>query len=211
MNFNEQTYLILALRYKELFNDGSSGGGVDDAPYDLDGYLTEIDTGMIDSDYMNSRFEKYLKLLDSSEAGTKEEALNELHKSFATLTQEEQRYANIFLRDIQRGEAELMVGETLRDYISAYQIGEKRAQIKKAASIFGLDENLLRELIKLRLTDGNINEFGRFDRLITSVDRAKARAYFEKVEGKTVSAFAASSKVSKLLREFLLKGGFDIE
>ena len=33
-------------------------------PYDLVGYLIEIDTGRIDSDYMNSRFEKYLKLIE---------------------------------------------------------------------------------------------------------------------------------------------------
>ena len=47
--------------------------------------------------------------------------------------------------------------------------------------------------------------------MITSVDRAKAKAYFEKVEGTEVSTFATSSKASKLLREFLLKGGFDLD
>ena len=104
------------MRYRELFGD--SGGGDDDAPYDLDGYLTEIDTGMIDTNYMNSRFDKWL-------------------------------------------------------------------------------------------TEANINEYGRFDKLIASVDRAKSKVYFEKAEGQTVSVFATNSKASKLLREFLLKGGFD--
>jgi len=64
--------------------------------------------------------------------------------------------------------------------------------------------------MKLRLTPGNINEFGRFDKLIASVDKVKARAYFERIEGATVSPFATSSKASNLLREFLLKGGFDL-
>ena len=209
--FDEQMYLILALRYKELFGDSGSGGGGDDAPYDLDGYLTEIDTGMIDTNYMNSRFDKWLKTLSSSDEKAKEDSLNELHKSFASLTQEEQRYANLFLRDIQRGDIQLQVGETLRDYITSYQMGEKSAQIKKVATIFGLDENLLIELTKLRLTESSINEYGRFDKLIASVDRAKAKAYFEKAEGQTVSVFATNSKASKLLREFLLKGGFDID
>jgi type I restriction enzyme R subunit len=59
LELDEQTYLVLALRYKELYDEGGGGGGESDAPYDLDGYLTEIDTGMIDNDYMNSRFEKY--------------------------------------------------------------------------------------------------------------------------------------------------------
>jgi type I restriction enzyme R subunit len=159
---------------------------------------------------MNSRFEKYLKMLDSNDAQAREDALNELHKSFASLTKEEQRYAYIFLRDIQRGDAELKVGETLRDYIIAYQIGEKNAHVMQVAAIFGLDEHLLRELMKYRLTEGNINEFGRFDKLIESVDKVKAQAYFEKIEETAVSPFATSSKVSKLLREFLLNGGFDL-
>ena len=212
MAFDEQTYLILALRYKELFGDGvGGGGGDDDAPYDLDGYLTEIDTGMIDTDYMNSRFEKYLKMIGSSDVKAREDALNDLHKTFATLTQEEQRYANIFLRDIQRGDMVIEDGKSLRDYITEYQMGEKNTQIEKIVMIFGLDENLLRELMKLRLTEANINEFGRFDKLIASVDRVKAKSYFEKVDGAMVSTFATSSKAAKLLREFLLKGGFDVE
>ena len=55
---DERTYLILAQRYKELFDDNSGCGGDPDddvennpeAPYELDGYLTEIDTGLIDTD-----------------------------------------------------------------------------------------------------------------------------------------------------------------
>ena len=70
---------------------------------------------------------------------------------------------------------------------------------------------LLRELIKLRLTETNINQFGRFVKLVETVDCAKAKEYFEKIEGGTVSAFATKSKVAKLLREFLLKGGFDLD
>lgn len=58
---DENTYLILALRYKELFNGSGGGGGVDDVPYDIDTHLTEINTGAIDVNYMNSRFEKWLK------------------------------------------------------------------------------------------------------------------------------------------------------
>jgi type I restriction enzyme R subunit len=211
MEFDEQTYLILALRYKELFDEGGGGGGDNDVPYDLDGYLTEIDTGRIDNDYMNSRFEKYLKTLNSPDAKAREEALNELHRSFATLTQEEQRYANILLRDIQRWDVEPRAGETLRDLIAKYQIDEKKAQIKRAADIFGLDENMLRELMKLRLTEGNINELGRFDELTDSVDRVKAKAYFEKIEAAAISAFETSCKTTALLREFLLKDGFDLK
>lgn len=67
-------------------------------PYEIDSYLTEINTGVIDANYMNSRFKKYIKALqDGAETAA---VLDELHKSFATLTQEEQKYANIFLHDV---------------------------------------------------------------------------------------------------------------
>ena len=55
---------------------------------------------------MNSRFEKYLKILHAEGADAEElrKAEEELHKTFATLSQEEQKFANIFLHDIQSGD-----------------------------------------------------------------------------------------------------------
>ena len=92
--------MILAQRYKELSAASSDDPGSQDIdiPYDLVGYLTEIDTGVIDADYMNSRFDKYLKLIrqEGSSEESIEQAKAELHKTFAALTQEEQKYANIF-------------------------------------------------------------------------------------------------------------------
>lgn len=55
LHFDETVYLILALRYKELFSS-SGGGAVGDVPYEIDAYLTEINTGVIDTNYMNSRY-----------------------------------------------------------------------------------------------------------------------------------------------------------
>ncbi len=83
--FDEKAYLILVQRYKELSSDGSVlPGGNEDVPYDLVGYITEIDTGRIDADYMNSRFEKYMKLLnlDGATKEAIEQAETELHKTF---------------------------------------------------------------------------------------------------------------------------------
>ena len=62
MSFDENDFLTLAQRYKELASSASDEpGGHEDMMYDLSGYLVEIDTGVIDADYMNSRFVKYLK------------------------------------------------------------------------------------------------------------------------------------------------------
>jgi type I restriction enzyme R subunit len=83
-------------------------------------------------------------------------------------------------------------------------------QIKRVTEVLGLNETLLIELTKSRLTESNINELGRLKRLIDSVDRSKAKSYFEKQEGQTLSDFTIGSKISKSLREFLLYGKFDV-
>lgn len=202
---DEQTYLILALRYKELFSEGGSGGGGGSIPFEIEGYLTEIDTDKIDSDYMNSRFTKYLKALyEGEKAVSVEQALNELHKSFAALTHDEQKIANIFLHDVQRGDVKLIEGKTFRDYITEYQFKAKEDEIYEIVSSFGLDESILRKILSAHVTENNIDEFGRFGELLNSVDNAKAKQYFEKKEGQTIPAFKVKVKTDKLLREFIL-------
>ena len=212
MAFDEKTYLVLVLRYKELSGGGGGGTG-DDVPYDLVGYITEIDTGLIDADYMNSRFEKYLKLLnlEGASAEAVEQAETELHKTFATLSQEEQKYANIFLHDIQRGDVAITEGKTLRDYVTEYLSKAKDDQIHRVAVALGVDELKLRTIMSLRLNSTNINEFGRYDELKKTVNKAKAKEYFEKIEGTKIIPPKVNVKVDNLLREFILGGGFEIE
>ena len=208
MGIDQTTYLILAQRYKELFS-GDGNGVIPDIPYEIDGHLTEIDTEKIDSDYMNSRFTKYLKALETGEEI--EQTRNDLHKTFATLTQEEQKYANIFLHDIERGEVNPALGKTLRDYITEYQTKAKDDQIFRMSNAFGLDEALLREMMGLKLTDGNINEYGRYDRLKNSADKVKAKVYFESVRGEPLSPPKVVIALDKTLRRFLIDGGFDLD
>lgn len=212
MAFDEKTYLVLVLRYKELSGGGGGGTG-DDVPYDLVGYITEIDTGLIDADYMNSRFEKYMKLLnlEGTSAEAIEQAQTELHKTFAMLTQEEQKYANIFLHDIQRGDVTVTEGKTLRDYITEYLSKAKDDQIHRVAIALGVDETKLRNIMSLQLNSTNINEFGRYDDLKKTVNKIKAKEYFEKVEGTKIIPPKVNVKVDNLLREFILGGGFEIE
>lgn len=212
MKLDENTYLVLAMRYKELFG-GSGVGGGDDVPFEIDGYLTEIDTGKIDSDYMNSRFEKFLKILTQDDVDEAEvrKTLDDLHKSFAILTQEEQKYANIFLHDVESGNARMESGKTFRDYITEYQSNAKNDQIQRISRFLGVDEKKLRNLMAANATEASINEFGRFDDLKASVDKAKAKEFFEKLENAKIPPFKINIRVHNLLQEFILKGGFDIE
>ncbi len=211
VEIDEQTYQILAKRYKEMF-DGIPGSDLpdDDLPYEVDPYLTTIDTGKIDSDYMNSRFEKYLKKLNEG-AEDLRAAEDELHSTFSTLTQEEQRYAELFLHDIQQGNVQAQPGKTLRDYITEYIEQAKNDQIYQLAVLFGLDESMLRSIMALRVTEENINEYGRFDALKATMDIQKAKAYFEGKEGHPIILPMVYPKADKLLRDFILSSGFDIE
>jgi type I restriction enzyme R subunit len=213
MSFDENTYLILALRYKELFSGGGENGGMEDVPFEIDGHLTTIDTGKIDADYMNSRFDKYLKLINISDTSREliEQALDNLHKTFATLTQEEQKFANIFLHDIQSGDVAAEERKTLRDYITEYQAKAKDEQIHRMVDLFGINEASLRALLNRKLTEANINEYGLFDDLRDTVAKGKARAYFEGRQGASMPQYKVNILVDDLLRRFLLAGGFDVE
>lgn len=208
LEFDENKYLILALRYKELLSPVGSTGGFEDVPYDVEGYLTEISTEDIDTNYMNSKFKKYLKELNTDKA---EEALNELHKTFASLSQEEQKYAYQFIRDIQSGNIKPDENKSFRDYITEYQINAKNDQIHKFAYTFGLDEAKLRKFMKSNVTPQDINAYGKFDELKSTADKLKAKRYFEQKEGISIPPFKALIKLDDYLRKFILEGGFDIE
>ena len=202
-------YQALLQRYKEL---GSSGGGAGEAiPYDIDSHITERDTGKIDADYMNSRFEKYLKVLQNGDEHAKETTLVELQRSFSSLSQEEQKHAGIFLHDIQRGEMKIEPGRTFRDYLCDYQAKAKNKEVEALVEILGVDAEKLRALVNSSVTGANLNDYGRFDALRETMDNAKAKAYFQALEGQTLPAFRVKIKASNLLQRFILEGGFELE
>lgn len=203
--FDQRTYAILAQRYEDLSHRGSSEAE-EDIPYDIDPYLTEVDTGRIDTDYMNSRFEKWLKAIDNGEETQR--ALEELHRSFAMLSQEDQRYAEMFLTDVQSGEVLVESGRTFREYIEEYREHAQSDRVSQFATAFGLDVDLLREMLAQRVTEANINEFGRLDTLKASADKERAQAFFEKQEGAPVPAFRVSARLDQAIRSFVLKGEF---
>ncbi|MCT7649148.1 type I restriction endonuclease subunit R, EcoR124 family [Aliarcobacter butzleri] len=211
LNIDENTYLILVQRYKELPSSGGGSGGNTDIPFEIEGYITEIDTDKIDTDFMNSRFDKYKKIIDSGDTVEIEKTLNELHKSFATLSQEEQKYANIFIHDIQNGDIQIDSNKTFREYVAQYQANAENSQIMKLVELFGLNSDKLKEMLNSNVTDLNINDYGRFDELKNSVDKEKAKVYFEEIEGCKLPIPKVNIKVHKLLKDFILSGGYEIK
>ena len=68
-----------------------------------------------------------------------------------------------------------------------------------------MDEEKLRKLMALHPTEGNINEFGRFDALRATVDKEKARAYFEEKEQQKIAPPKVTIKIDNILRAFILE------
>ena len=200
-------YLMLLQRYKELAGSAGVGGESEGIAFDIDSHITEIDTGKIDADYMNSRFDKYLRVLQSGDEKGTQATLAELHRSFASLCQEDQKIAQIFLRDIQRGDAPIDLGRTFGDYLADYKTQAKNKEIAALVSYLGIDQAKLIALMNTHLTQANINEYGRFDDLRATVDQQKAKAYFDGLEGKALPMLRVNIKAANLLKNFLLPGG----
>ena len=66
-------------------------------------------------------------------------------------------------------------------------------------------------MMALKVDDATINEYGRLDSLKADVDKSKAKAYFEAVEGIKMPMPKVNIKVDMLLRKFIISGGYDIK
>ena len=202
-----EIYQTLLQRYRELIRKGPS---LDGHPYDLDIHISEISTGKIDADYMNSRFEKYLNLQkDKASEESIEKMRIELYKSFAILPAEEQKFAKIIITQIQHGEFIPVPGKKFYDYICDLVCEKQNTQIHRFAIIFGLDEQMLKNLTALHLTETTINEHNRFEELKNTADMEKVRQYFLQLDP-TLTKFKIRNKFEDLLFKFVLSGGFDL-
>ncbi|MDD2448002.1 MAG: HsdR family type I site-specific deoxyribonuclease [Tissierellia bacterium] len=205
LDFTEDEVNKLVQRGNDLSKTRTNGAD-DNTSYDIEAYITEYDIEKIDSEYLNSKFEKYLKDLSQSSITPEEleKSLSELNCAFAYLSSEQQKYANIFIRDIESKNVEIVSGKSFIDYITEYQNRAKNDSISELSNNLGLNEQLLRRMTALNLNEKNINELGRFNELIASVELNKAKEYFEVKENKKISMFMVNYMVDELLRNFIL-------
>ena len=197
LNFDQETYDKLLARYKDLFKESSgNGGGSDDVPFDLRSHINEIETDKIDQNYMNARFEKWLKTIGGIEEAA---ALEELHHSFATLSKEDQKFAELFLHDVQSGDIKLDPNLALSDYITTYKQKDANDKVLKVIKGLGLDEDLLRALLARKYTRENL-DLGRLNDLKATVDREKAKVYFNEER-----IFYLNIRIDEFLRELITR------
>ena len=196
LNFDQETYDKLLARYKDLFKEepGGGGGGSDEVPFDLRSYINEIETDKIDQNYMNERFKKWLKTIGSMEEAA---ALEELHHSFATLSKEDQKFAELFLHDVQSGDIQLDPNLALSDYITDYKQKDANDKVVKVIKDLGLDGNLLRTMLARKYTRENL-DLGRLNSLKATVNREKAKVYFNEER-----MIFLNKRIDEFLREFI--------
>ena len=195
LNFDQETYDKLLARYKDLFKESlSGGGGSDDVPFDLRSHINEIETDKIDQNYMNARFEKWLKTIGGIEEAA---ALEELHHSFATLSKEDQKFAELFLHDVQSGDIKLDPNLALSDYITAYKQKDANDKVLKVIKDLGLNGALLLQLLERKYTRENL-DLGKLNALKATVDREKAKVYFNEER-----MIFLNKRIDEFLREFI--------
>ena len=206
MEIDEQTYYILLQRYRELFEGGTPGDPKDTWEYAIDTYITETGTGTIDAEYIDSKFQKFIKNLYMEGPGSEitKSALEELCKTFATLSQKDQRTALIILHDIQSGDLHLDKGKTIYDYIAEYQISELHKQIMTLSEATGLNPSQLINIMSCDVNEQNLNEFNRFENLKLTLDLQKTRVFLNKITGNAVPPFLVMPKADQILRKFIL-------
>ena len=206
MELDENTYLILLMRYRELFEKGDGGSDPTEFDYPVDTYITETGTGTIDAEYINSKLVRFIKKLYTDDPGSEptKEALRELHKTFASLPQKDQRTAILILHDIQCGDLRPEAGKTIQDYINEYQLKELHKQALLFAEGTGVNLRLLEDLIKANPTEKNLDDFSRFSELRNTLDNVKTKAFIAKVEGEEPKPRMVIAKGAKLLKEYVL-------
>ncbi len=210
MHFDYNTYLALLQRYKELPSGGGGGAG-EEPPFEIDTHITEINTDAIDADYMNSRFDKFFRLWQQGNIDweTLDQVLKDLHKSYSMLPREQQRYANLFISDVQSGEITVDPTMTFRDYIAKYMRKAEDARIARIVRRLGCYEKLLRTLLDRKVTELNYKEFGYFDELVASVDKDKAKKFFNVIERDNYRDYRLNMYISGYLKRFVISGGVD--
>ena len=199
LNFDQETYDKLLARYKDLFKEEpvGAGGGSDEVPFDLRSYINEIETDRIDQEYMNARFTKWLKTIGGEGEAA---ALEELHHSFATLSKEDQKFAKLFLHDVQSGDIELDLNLALSDYIANYKQKDANDKVEKVIQNLGLDGDLLRAMLARKYTRDNL-DLGRLNSLKATVNREKAKVYFNEER-----MIFLNKRIDEFLREFITGG-----
>ena len=206
VELDETTYETLHQRYSEIPRTVQPGG---DIIYDIKAFLTEVSSSTIDRAFMESKFSEVLK--DLSNGAKPEEIkglLDELKSKFTILPAEDQITAEAILEDIYSGALkDFDVNKTLAEYIEIYNRNTLRANVDKFSEAFGFDKEKLLRIMVLHLSEENLLQGGLFDQVMATLDRSKAKAAMEAIEGAEIRQHRVVQKAEGYLKRFVLSRG----
>ncbi len=115
----------------------------DDVPYAVNSYLTTIDTADIDTDYMNSRFEKYLKIFLSGGCRSKKPFIRPKRSCTRPLPPSRRKNRNMRIfscTTFRAGQLSRSRERPCGSILPSTSPKKQNDQIHKVAEVFGLDE-----------------------------------------------------------------------
>jgi len=211
LELDEKTFLILAIRYKELIIEGSKGGSMKIPPYEIDPTCIEIQTEKIDVNYINEKFKKFI--IDLAEYGENSDKIEELYKQmsreFGALKGEEQEEAEKILIDLRSGKL-IDTTKTFRELLNEYLKNKEDDLIKRFADSLGLNEGMLRKLVEGRPSKKQLND-GRLDPLIEDFQKHTEVAYeYCREKNLQIKPHMLVIWVTNQVKDFISSGGFEI-
>lgn len=210
---DEDVYLRLVQRYKEYIDERENAEDDESfvpSAFDIDTYITHIATGKINTDYMNANFRKWLKALRSGDVSPLEldMLLSHLHKSFASLSSEQQKYAMAFLSDIESGDVEFDESLDFLDYITEYQKRAQDRSVNQIVELTGVDRDQLMRLVALGPSEQHLDDYDRFSQLKATASVEQFQAYLVEHEDGYVKlpVFKLRQRIDRVLRRYILRG-----
>ena len=197
VDFDEKTYRILTMRYKDLPSNRGGGGSTAKPGYVLDTDLSTMEMDKIDAAYLEAQFKivTMKDIINVEKDAKKMVAIHEIETNLGILSEIQQRYARQILKDIKTGTLEVVEGKTFLQYIQEYQEKTIRSNIHAFADIFGIDED---EMFSLYVATRKCEvDVLRLDRLEATANKEKLKSYYN------APIFKAHVKLHQDLKEYI--------
>lgn len=206
VNLSEEEYNILLVRYKETIVEVPPGEPPIEVIYNINTNIIENSSIKIDYDYMESKFKKYIKALqinNNDDLSLINSVFDELRHSFAFLSQDDQKIANIIIHDIQSGDLIIHESDTFNELMTTYKLSRKANNITEFSKLWGIPEDQLKHFIEESKNYSNLNEYGRLDQLLNVTNINIAIQHILDKENKKVNPIKARKEICDALKIFV--------
>ena len=195
--FDEKTYRILTMRYKDLPSNRGGGGATPRPGYVLDTNLSTMEMDKIDAAYLEAQFKivTMKDIVNVEKDAIKMAAIHEIETNLGILSEIQQKYARQILEEIKKGILDVVEGKTFLQYIQEYQEKAIRSNIHIFADNVGIDES---EMFSLYVATGKQEVDALWlERLEATAAPERLKAYYN------ATIFKARIKLHQELKDYI--------